>query len=146
MQLQWAAFVGPEAISTAGGRHTVYKATHPDGRARALKEFPAHEYPTLLKEAMLLRRLQHPHLMEVESVVWKDDSHVYLVMPFCEGGTLQDVVNRRELGDSIHVKNLLRQVHATRPRSDTRSADVQCRCAHRACRFCWPSSTFMGPA
>jgi hypothetical protein len=63
--LELSCFGGLTPLTNGDGWHEVFRATLPDGRARALKEYPAAQYNVLLKEARLLRKLRHPYIVEV---------------------------------------------------------------------------------
>jgi serine/threonine protein kinase len=98
-------------IGIGDGRHAVYRAQCPDGSQRVLKEYAQSEHAALLKEARLLRRLRHPFVLEVEAVVWNPDFHkVYLVLPFCAGGSLRDAMRGLRSEDAPRCRALARQV------------------------------------
>ncbi|XP_030621444.1 NIMA-related kinase 12 [Chanos chanos] len=54
----------------------------------------------VLQEANILRNLTHPHI-----VAWKDtifdpnNERIFIVMDYCDGGTLEDRIKEREKGD-----------------------------------------------
>jgi serine/threonine protein kinase len=120
--------------SNVGGcRHYVYRGELADGSLRVLKEYPAADYVTLMREARLLRRLRHPYIAEVgpaasaypechtrrraprraqvDAVVWSSDRlKVYLVLQFCEGGTLASAMRSMTLSQELRCKALMRQV------------------------------------
>lgn len=109
-ELELCSFTDLQPITRGDGRHEVFRATHPDGRPRALKEFALAQYDVLLREARLLRALRHPCIVEVEAVVWHGEGHkAYLVLPLCEGGSLQDAMTQGTL-DEARVKLFMRQV------------------------------------
>jgi serine/threonine protein kinase len=133
--LELSCFGGLTPLTKGDGRHEVFRATLPDGRARALKEYPAAQYNVLLKEARLLRKLRHPYIVEVrrnhptarhgssgggvqvESVVWNRDNHkVYLVLPLCDGGSLAEIMRALRPSDELRCRTLVRQVRAAAAR------------------------------
>ncbi|MFN5854465.1 MAG: serine/threonine-protein kinase [Pseudanabaenaceae cyanobacterium] len=72
-------------------------ARHRDtGRLVALKELEPQRFPTskLLRELRFLLSLQHPNIVRCESLI-HHNSYRYLVMDYCEGGTLRDLMNSR---------------------------------------------------
>lgn len=51
----------------------------------------------VLQEAEIIRTLEHPHIVKCsETFVNSDDGCVYIVMSYCDGGTLDDKVKERE--------------------------------------------------
>jgi serine/threonine-protein kinase len=79
-----------------GGMAVIYRAHHPsEDRFVALKVVAPHlsEDPNFeerfRREAAMLKRLKHPHIVEVEDV-GETDGYSFLVMPFLELGTLTD--------------------------------------------------------
>ena len=72
-------------------------ARHRDtGRLVALKELEPQRFPTskLLRELRFLLSLQHENIVRCESLI-HHNSYRYLVMDYCEGGTLRDLMNNR---------------------------------------------------
>ena len=70
-------------------------ARHRDtGRLVALKELEPQRFPTskLLRELRFLLSLQHPNIVRCESLI-HHNSYRYLVIDYCEGGTLRDLMN-----------------------------------------------------
>jgi len=79
-----------------GGMAVIYRARHPsEDRFVALKIVAPHlsDDPNFeerfRREAEMLKRLKHPHIVEIEDV-GESDGYAYLVMPFLELGTLTD--------------------------------------------------------
>jgi serine/threonine protein kinase len=108
--LQFSSFSDLQPVTRGDGRHEVYRAIHPDGSLRALKEFPLAQYDALLKEARVLCRLRHPFVLEAEAVVWNKEGHkAFVVLPFCAGGSLQELMDAGGLS-SARVKIFARQV------------------------------------
>ena len=86
-----------------GGMAAVYKAYQPAmERYVAIKVLPRHmasseEFTARFKrEARLLARLQHPHILPVFDY-GEADSYPYIVMPFVVSGTLADLLRSRRL-------------------------------------------------
>lgn len=69
------------------------------GKLVALKELEHKRFPTskLLRELRFLLTLQHDHIVTCNALV-HHQNYRYLVMEYCEGGTLRDLMN--------HSKNL----------------------------------------
>ncbi|NUN64271.1 serine/threonine protein kinase [Pseudanabaena biceps] len=69
------------------------------GKLVALKELEHKRFPTskLLRELRFLLTLQHAHIVACTALV-HHQNYRYLVMEYCEGGTLRDLMN--------HTKNL----------------------------------------
>ncbi|XP_047441382.1 NIMA-related kinase 12 isoform X2 [Mugil cephalus] len=54
----------------------------------------------ILLEAEIIRRLQHPHIVTCpDAFVNSDDGFIYIVMDYCDGGTLDDRVKGRKPGE-----------------------------------------------
>ena len=82
-----------------GGMAAVYKAFQPGvDRQVALKVLPRHyakdpEFVERLeREAKVLARLQHPHILPVHDFGQADGGYTYIVMPFIQGGDLADLM------------------------------------------------------
>ncbi|HET8618421.1 MAG TPA: protein kinase, partial [Acidimicrobiales bacterium] len=82
-----------------GGMGVVDLARAPDGRKVALKRLTlqgsaseiARSRQRLLREASVLRRLDHPHIVRLIDVVDEGDE-IVLVMPYLAGGSLAERV------------------------------------------------------
>jgi serine/threonine protein kinase len=90
-------------------RHMVYKAFM-DGKAYALKQFVVTQdmdLKQLIREAALLRRMQHPAIVQVLSIfehITHTSSSMLLQMPFFEHGTLdQWITNHLPEWKSVRV-------------------------------------------
>ena len=75
------------------GRHDVYKATLA-GTVYALKEYSladGKDKRKLLKEAKMLQKLEHPCIVEINSVVFShgDGLRAYIQQPYYEGGDMR---------------------------------------------------------
>ncbi|KAM9835173.1 NIMA-related kinase 12 isoform 1-T1 [Syngnathus typhle] len=54
----------------------------------------------ILQEAEIIRKLKQPHIVNCnEAFVSPDDSFIYIVMDYCDGGTLDDRVKERKPSD-----------------------------------------------
>ena len=110
--------LGPYQIVSAvgeGGMAAVYKAYQPAmDRYVALKILPRHfaSDPQFIarfqREAKLLAKLQHPHILPVHDF-GEADGFTYIVMPFVESGTLTDLLTGQPLSLS-QIRNLIPQV------------------------------------
>lgn len=90
-----------------GGMAAVFKAYQPSmDRYVAVKVLPrqlaaSKEFVARFQqEAKLLARLQHPHILPVFDYGESDDGYTYIVMPFIQGGTLSDVIEKRRFSFS----------------------------------------------
>ncbi len=107
-----------------GGMAAVYKAYQPGmDRYVALKVLPRHfaSDPQFVKrfeqEAKIIAKLQHPHILPVHDY-GQQDSYTYIVMPYVESGTLNDLLRGKPLPlDQIrsimtHVGDALDYAHS----------------------------------
>ena len=78
-----------DKISADGARHPVYRGML-NGSAVVLKEYPVTHASVRVcyKEVVLMRRLHHPGVLEVQQLFQEGDK-LYLQMPYMEGGTLR---------------------------------------------------------
>jgi hypothetical protein len=76
--------------------HVVYEALF-GGRHVALKEYrtDARSLSHCYKEALVLRRLRHPGIVEIEAI-FAYEGHLYLQMPFYERGTLRQWAQQQQ--------------------------------------------------
>src|SRR5258706_2164285 len=86
-----------------GGMAAVYKAYQPSmERYVAVKVLPRHMVTSeefvlrFRREAKLLAQLQHPHILSVFDY-GEADGYPYIVMPFVQGGTLSELIQKRSL-------------------------------------------------
>ena len=96
------------------GRHRILKVCLDDKEESILKEYllGPDGLGTLQKEAGLLHRLQHPHIVELKSVHIDDrGAAAFLEMPYYEGGTILEWLSSGE-GPRPHslVVRMLHQV------------------------------------
>ncbi len=113
--------LGPYQVTDeigAGGMATVYRAYQPSmDRHVAIKVIRSNDLQDPLmrerfrREARLIARLEHPHLLPVYDFDGDHDPP-YIVMRYLEGGTLRQVLAQGELPHS-EVLYMLRQVAAT---------------------------------
>jgi ligand-binding sensor domain-containing protein len=99
-----------------GGMATVFKAYQPSmDRYVAIKILASHftADETFLarftREARTLARLEHPHILPVHDY-GEQDGITYLVMRYCEAGTLKDLISRNHPLPSQEVTRILGQV------------------------------------
>ncbi|GAB2676368.1 protein kinase domain-containing protein [Thalassiella azotivora] len=93
-----------------GGQGEVWAAVHEQsGRRVALKALRVGEaaQARALREAMLLRRIEHRHVLRVESVVRSGDDGVVLVLEHAPGGSLAALVAARGPLDPGEVVTVL---------------------------------------
>jgi serine/threonine protein kinase len=98
---------GPYRITAPlgeGGMAAVYKAFQPGvDRFVALKVLPQHyaKDPQFVerfeREAKVLAKLQHPHILPVHDFGEADGGYTYIVMPFVESGDLAELMTQRRL-------------------------------------------------
>jgi serine/threonine-protein kinase len=74
----------------------VFRATHKiNGQIVALKELETNRFPTakFLRELHFLISLQHPNVVTFQGLEYTSTGR-YLVMDYCEGGSLRNLINR----------------------------------------------------
>lgn len=91
-----------ESLRSRGGFAVVYRARHASsGRAGALKVLHEHlaDSPLLIrrfeKEGETLKRLAHPHIVQIHDFGLLPDQRPYLVMEWLEGRTLEEEIRSR---------------------------------------------------
>lgn len=68
-----------------------------------------HTQRAVLQEADIIRRLEHPHVVTcTDAFVNAADGFVYIVMDYCDGGTLDDEVKARKVGQFFPEETILR--------------------------------------
>ena len=99
-----------------GGMAAVYKAFQPGvDRQVALKVLPRHyaKDPEFVerfeREAKVLARLQHPHILPVHDFGQADGGYTYIVMPFIQGGDLADLMAGQQLS-LAEISRIIEQV------------------------------------
>ncbi|KAK2849369.1 hypothetical protein Q5P01_009203 [Channa striata] len=76
-------------------RHVQRRSLHAVKRTKV--EDTAKPQGALLQEADVMRRLEHPHILKCsDAFVDFDGGCVYIVMDYCDGGTLDDKVKERQ--------------------------------------------------
>ncbi|KAM3612826.1 uncharacterized protein V6R79_015275 [Siganus canaliculatus] len=77
-------------------RHAELKSLHAVKRIKVDETRTARTQKAILQEADIIRRLRHPHIvMCSDAFVNRDDGFIYIVMSYCDGGTLDDRVRER---------------------------------------------------
>jgi serine/threonine-protein kinase len=78
------------------------------GKLVALKELPLERFPTpnLLRELRYLLTLNHPNITRCYALEHAREGR-YLVLEYCEGGTLRELINQVEQGLWLPVKLVL---------------------------------------
>ncbi|WP_244352751.1 serine/threonine-protein kinase [Thermostichus vulcanus] len=81
---------------------------HQGGELVALKELQTQRFPThnLLRELRYLLTLNHPNITRCYALEHAREGR-YLVLEYCEGGTLRDLINQVEQGLWLPVKQVL---------------------------------------
>jgi len=81
---------------------------HQGGELVALKELQAERFPTqnLLRELRHLLTLNHPNITRCYALEHAREGR-YLVLEYCEGGTLRELINQVEQGLWLPVKQVL---------------------------------------
>ena len=102
-------FAGPS--EPRNSRYTVYKGWI-GHQAFAIKEYKISKQTlrTCFREATLLRRMRHPHIVELGGMFEDSDNHVmYLLMPFYSNGQLDEWVQNCN-PDATSLRRVLSQV------------------------------------
>lgn len=80
-------------------RHLQHRTLHAVKRVKVADAQAANKsQKELLREAEIIRRLQHPHIVTCNDAFVDMDGYVYIVMDYCHGGTLDDRVKGRKPG------------------------------------------------
>jgi hypothetical protein len=93
-------------------RNCVYRA-HIGPHEFALKQYmlKGEALRTCVKEALLLKRLQHPHIAELVGMFWDATANsLFLMMPWYENGQLDEWAARMPAPDKISLRRVLSQV------------------------------------
>lgn len=78
-------------------RHVEHKSLHAVKRIKVDDTRAAKTQRSILQEADIIRRLQHPHIVQCsDAFVNSDDGFIYIMMSYCDGGTLDDRVKERK--------------------------------------------------
>ncbi|XP_054648413.1 NIMA-related kinase 12 [Dunckerocampus dactyliophorus] len=78
-------------------RHTEAKSLH---AVKRIKLEGKRTQRAILQEAEIIRKLQLPHIVNCsDALVSPDDGYIYIVMDYCDGGTLDDKVRERKPSD-----------------------------------------------
>lgn len=78
-------------------RHVAQRDLHAVKRIKVDDTQGAKTQRAILQEADIIRRLQHPHIVKCsDAFVNPDDGFIYIVMNYCDGGTLDDKVKARK--------------------------------------------------
>ncbi|XP_058840150.1 serine/threonine-protein kinase ULK3-like, partial [Topomyia yanbarensis] len=63
----------------------------------------------IITEISLLKKLKHPHIVEMKDFLW-DDRFIYIVMEFCSGGSLSGYIRQKRKLDETTCRIFLRQL------------------------------------
>ncbi|XP_070819132.1 NIMA-related kinase 12 [Chaetodon trifascialis] len=78
-------------------RHDERRSLHAVKRIKVMDTRTAKTQKAILQEADIIRGLQHPHIVKCsDAFVNPDDGFIYIVMNYCDGGTLDDKVKARK--------------------------------------------------
>ncbi|XP_029298222.1 NIMA-related kinase 12 isoform X2 [Cottoperca gobio] len=77
-------------------RHVERKSLHAVKRIKVEDARTAKTQRTILQEAEIIRRLEHPHVVTCSDAFVNSDGFIYIVMNYCDGGTLDDKVKERK--------------------------------------------------
>ncbi|XP_051275178.1 NIMA-related kinase 12 [Dicentrarchus labrax] len=81
-------------------RHVERKSLHAVKRVKVENTRATKTHRAILQEADIIRKLQHPHIVKCsDAFVNSDDGFIYIVMNYCDGGTLDDRVKERKPGE-----------------------------------------------
>ncbi len=90
----------------------VFSAVHsPTGELVALKELDRKKFPTksFLRELSFLVTLQHPHIVSCRGLAYSQTDR-YLVMDYCQGGTLRELMESEQQLDSLQSLKLISDI------------------------------------
>lgn len=77
-------------------RHTEHRSLHAVKRIRLEQKRTTMTQRAILQEAEIIRKLEHPHVVKcTDAIVNSDKGFIYIVMSYCDGGTLDDKVKER---------------------------------------------------
>lgn len=77
-------------------RHVERKTLHAVKRIRVEGSSTARTHKDILQETHIIRRLQQHHIVECcDAFVNSEDGNLYIVMEYCDGGTLDERVKAR---------------------------------------------------
>ncbi|XP_054454154.1 NIMA-related kinase 12 [Anoplopoma fimbria] len=77
-------------------RHVEGKSLHAVKRIKVEDKRAAKTQRAILQEAEIIRRLEHPHVVKCQEAFANTDGYIYIVMTYCDGGTLDDKVKERK--------------------------------------------------
>uniref|UniRef100_A0A668A9Q4 non-specific serine/threonine protein kinase n=1 Tax=Myripristis murdjan TaxID=586833 RepID=A0A668A9Q4_9TELE len=81
-------------------RHAESKSLHAVKRIKADGSKKTKTHRAILQEAEIIRQLEHPHIVTCsDAFVSSDDGLIYIVMDYCDGGTLDDRIKQRKPGE-----------------------------------------------
>ena len=61
------------------------------------------------REVLLLRTIQSNHIVKIHDIV-KSKHHFYLIMEYCNGGSLQDLMSRRKFLSETEAHFIIKQI------------------------------------
>ncbi|XP_019935036.2 NIMA-related kinase 12 [Paralichthys olivaceus] len=83
-------------------RHVERKSLHAVKRVKVEETRAAKTQRAVLQEAEIIRKLEHPHIVTCsDAFVSSDGGFFYIVMTYCDGGTLDDKVKERKPGEFV---------------------------------------------
>lgn len=63
----------------------------------------------IITEISLLKKLKHPHIVEMKDFLW-DERFIYIVMEYCNGGSLSAYIRQKHKLNEVTCKTFLRQL------------------------------------
>ncbi|KAM7389521.1 hypothetical protein PAMP_023494 [Pampus punctatissimus] len=89
-------------------RHEERRSLHAVKRIKVEDTRTAKTQRAILQEAEIIRRLKHPHIVKCsDAFVNSDDGFIYIMMSYCDGGTLDDKVKERKSDESFSEKTVM---------------------------------------
>ncbi|XP_026186348.1 NIMA-related kinase 12 [Mastacembelus armatus] len=106
-------------------RHVERKGLHAVKRIKVEDTRTAKTQRAILQEAEIIRSLEHPHIVKCsDAFVNSEDGFIYIVMNYCDGGTLDDKVKERKpkeffsentvMGWFVQVTMAVHYIHAAK--------------------------------
>lgn len=98
--------IASNVILGGGAFGVVYRGAWADGSAVAVKAMPANKREWAWREAQILQRLNHPNLLKLRGVLFRDDGQSYLVTELAVAGTYAEHLlgaRRTRNGALVHV-------------------------------------------
>ncbi|KAM6953195.1 NIMA-related kinase 12 [Aplochiton taeniatus] len=89
-------------------RHVQSKTLHAVKRIQADDSKKTRTQEAIFQEAEIIRRLRNPHIVKcIDAFLNSDDGCIYIVMDYCDGGTLDDKIKERKPGDYFTEQTIM---------------------------------------